>query len=747
MLTMGRMWKRKKSRLNKLPNLFVVAIALGLLGCELPQYEANINIPTEQQKLIVSLDANDRNKSVENKVLEVTQELEVYALLWDRVKYENTTASWTLEGDIGDLLVLSGGKGARFRATKSGVGSVRVQSGDRSTLIRIEVAANAIPVAATDLFYLLQNSTEQLVSVLDNDSDADNDPITLVSFEYSGSGNLESLGEGRFRYTPAVDFFGRDSFRYTITDGKADPVSTEVELWVITPSTWTGRGSDSLWTNPQNWCGEIIEGQCSGNRIPLSSELAVFSSLCENCEVHINQNIVVAGLHLTNGFSGSVSQMPGINLELGSLGLQQFAGNFLGGDGSLISDGNIDLRGGSFRSTSGILRLRKFDIGLKVSATASFLHNSGSLVLEPDTTTSCSTRYIDIDAAQDITLHSLRVRMGDNGCNGLRQAQVRNNGTGRVRIDGDFVIEGGYFLGGNYDISNNLALGCANSTYCARGGSAKFSFIAPKDQWIDHAVGADAAHLVVNKPSHSIGFTHNARNIGLFSLDVQSGHFQGLTTEIYFNQTTRAEVTHSGGSLDLSQTHLNFNSGVYYSSCGQAPAKIESSLGPLIIQQLSSDRVDAGCNGIMDFPIVIGAQGIHVTELLRIKAGYLTGGKVEIHGNAEFLCASAADCALNSSSELHFRGGQPQSLLVQSGAKISSAGFRIQNNSQLSLLAPLEFAGPSSGQNLYLESGSLDLNGHDFIGIDGFFEGSGTSLLRSTENFIYNSCLSGSCTP
>jgi len=76
--------------------------------------------------------------------------------------------------------------------------------------------------------------TAVVIDVLTNDSDPDGDPFTVDSFTYEGTGSVVLNEDNTFTYTPAVGFFGEDSFTYTVSDGQldAEPVETTVLIEV-----------------------------------------------------------------------------------------------------------------------------------------------------------------------------------------------------------------------------------------------------------------------------------------------------------------------------------------------------------------------------------------------------------------------------------------------------------------------------------------------------------------------------------
>ncbi|WP_125783494.1 Ig-like domain-containing protein [Pseudoalteromonas rubra] len=89
-------------------------------------------------------------------------------------------------------------------------------------LIETEVS-NFPPVAVNDTYQT--NEDEQLFveipGVLENDSDADEDPLTLSIIEQPNMGTLELSETGSFRYTPQQNSYGQDYFVYQIDDGTA----------------------------------------------------------------------------------------------------------------------------------------------------------------------------------------------------------------------------------------------------------------------------------------------------------------------------------------------------------------------------------------------------------------------------------------------------------------------------------------------------------------------------------------------
>ncbi|MGK7901603.1 MAG: Ig-like domain-containing protein [Hormoscilla sp.] len=94
---------------------------------------------------------------------------------------------------------------------------------------------NELPVAADDSATIALG-TEGTIAVLENDSDPDGNPLTIIGVSDPVEGNNLSISEnGDFLvYTPAADFAGEDSLLYTISDGRGGTASATVNVTAIT---------------------------------------------------------------------------------------------------------------------------------------------------------------------------------------------------------------------------------------------------------------------------------------------------------------------------------------------------------------------------------------------------------------------------------------------------------------------------------------------------------------------------------
>lgn len=91
---------------------------------------------------------------------------------------------------------------------------------------------NTRPVANNDTVTTVADS-KVIVDVLANDTDANNDTLTITSFdETSAQGGSISLVEGKLSYIPKSGFTGTDTFNYTVSDGRGGTATAVVTVTV-----------------------------------------------------------------------------------------------------------------------------------------------------------------------------------------------------------------------------------------------------------------------------------------------------------------------------------------------------------------------------------------------------------------------------------------------------------------------------------------------------------------------------------
>lgn len=108
------------------------------------------------------------------------------------------------------------------------------KGGSATAVVTVTVgAANAPPVARDDDAWVIWGNPVR-IRVLDNDTDADGDQLTITSIGPVANGTAVILDNG-IRYISRPDFFGQENFTYTISDGRGGTATATVHVTVVDP--------------------------------------------------------------------------------------------------------------------------------------------------------------------------------------------------------------------------------------------------------------------------------------------------------------------------------------------------------------------------------------------------------------------------------------------------------------------------------------------------------------------------------
>ncbi len=106
------------------------------------------------------------------------------------------------------------------------------------------VEVNASVSAVADTATILED-TPTFLDLLDNDTNPDDDSLEITSFTQPSRGQVTDTGFGLLQYAPRIDFFGADSFTYTVSDGRGSTSTATVSLTVL-PQLDTDSDGDGI---------------------------------------------------------------------------------------------------------------------------------------------------------------------------------------------------------------------------------------------------------------------------------------------------------------------------------------------------------------------------------------------------------------------------------------------------------------------------------------------------------------------
>ncbi|WP_235848039.1 Ig-like domain-containing protein [Mycolicibacterium holsaticum] len=90
---------------------------------------------------------------------------------------------------------------------------------------------NDLPEAVDDSVTVAEDSGATVIDVLGNDADLDGDDLSVIAVGSAANGTA-TLTDGVITYTPNADFYGTDSFSYTISDGMGGTATATVTVTV-----------------------------------------------------------------------------------------------------------------------------------------------------------------------------------------------------------------------------------------------------------------------------------------------------------------------------------------------------------------------------------------------------------------------------------------------------------------------------------------------------------------------------------
>ena len=120
-------------------------------------------------------------------------------------------------------------------------------------LVRVQ-PINDPPEAKNDGVSVPEDSLEILIDVLVNDSilpDVD-EVLQIIEVSQGASGGVTRLGEGGILYRPPSNFFGRESFQYSISDGNGGTASAEVAVTVVNDRADSPVARDDRFNLPED---------------------------------------------------------------------------------------------------------------------------------------------------------------------------------------------------------------------------------------------------------------------------------------------------------------------------------------------------------------------------------------------------------------------------------------------------------------------------------------------------------------
>lgn len=210
----------------------ILSSGIDLFGVRSDDQEAELvpaDLSAQNDTLVVQEDSLSNAASVANNDSSASGNPLTYELIPDR-NVQNGTLVFNNDGSYiyTPNTNFSGADSFQYLVTN-------IIAGESSTqTVAITVSGvNDLPVALDDSFTLDEDS-DLSASVLSNDSDVDDDSLTVNTSPVSdvSNGSLLLNADGTFTYTPDANFNGVDSFTYSISDGNGGEQQATVNITI-----------------------------------------------------------------------------------------------------------------------------------------------------------------------------------------------------------------------------------------------------------------------------------------------------------------------------------------------------------------------------------------------------------------------------------------------------------------------------------------------------------------------------------
>jgi hypothetical protein len=439
------------------------------------------------------------------------------------------------------------------------------------------------------------------------------------------------------------------------------------------------EATDKYWT-PTSGNGWNTGANWSPTGVPGSGDRAIFDSTTNNTSCTLDATVNVAGILITNAYSGTLTQSA--DITVGASGWAQASGTFAGGSQAIVVNGPFSLSGGTFTGTSGTMTMR----GDWTHTAGTFSHNNGTVTFDgsdvtysiavPSTetfynlTVSCFTKMtVELGGNTLVVLGTFT----DNATANFRNPVILNNGTIEAR--------------------GNVVATTAPNVLDWRGGSGGTATLVMKgtaDQSLTSSLG-HLCNLAVDKPSGTVTCSGELI-IGSFTLT--SGTFTSTPGKMW----VKGNWSHTAGTF-------NHNNGTVEFYCGNRTAQPYSVSVPSP-ETFNNLSVSSGENLALNLNgntlVVLGtfANNGGVNEFNPDK---FDNGTLELRGNMVIAVNTAAGTAA-----VKVTGSGTQTYTTSGGVPPGGTWTVDKSGGAFSLLKDLSLT--ASGQQLVWTNGAVDLS-------------------------------------
>jgi VCBS repeat-containing protein len=176
---------------------------------------------------------------------------------------------------------------------------------------------NDAPVAVGDPDYVIVEDTTLTVNaasgVLANDTDVDGPALQAVLVTTTTNGSLTLNADGSFVYTPAADFFGKDTFRYKVSDGSLDSSIVAATITVTNINDVPIANNNTYTVNED---GSQITGNVIANNTGAGVDIDADGNRLYVLKVNNDPNLVGVPINLVSGATLQINRDGSLQYDL-----------------------------------------------------------------------------------------------------------------------------------------------------------------------------------------------------------------------------------------------------------------------------------------------------------------------------------------------------------------------------------------------------------------------------------------------
>ena len=299
---------------------------------------------------------------------------------------------------------------------------------------------------------------------------------------------------------------------------------------------WTNGGGNNSWNDTANWTDADV---------PDSDDVAIFDGNTNSAACAIDANASVAGILITNGYSGIITQNVGRTITIGTSHYKQYDGTFAGGDAGMTLNGDFYLSAGAFNAGSQTI--------LKTGGTWSYsggtfdaqtsTMNFRANYSTAHTITGSHTLHNVIFANTEGTAGTINIAPGtvltasETLTFGVPGRHLNFSG-GTIAAQGDIVLNSGNYIG--------------SSTLLLINGSGTQTFTG-----YANTTTSQILPIEINKTTGTLYLAGTIRTQNNWTYTASGGTLDAGTSTIYFHSTYGASYAITG-----SHTLHNVNFGI-----------------------------------------------------------------------------------------------------------------------------------------------------------------------------------------